>query len=270
MFSVVIVEDEIFLRRELEETIPWSRHGFFIAGTAGSFAEAEKLFDNLVPDLIITDIRLPGGDGLDLIGRFSPRAAIVITGHDQFEYAHKALRLGAADFLLKPIDDDELEQALRKVQLSLAGTRLRSAAPGAGPSPATSSPGAGIPDTRERHAAAAEDFIRRRYRDDISLAETAEELGLSESYLSRIIRELRNRTFVEMLTSYRLEIAAELLRDQRLRIGEIARLCGFRDQGYFARTFKKSFDSSPTLYRSCLAENQALVKGAAELTEAGK
>lgn len=232
----MIIEDETYLLRELIETVAWERYGFKIAGTASNAEDALLIYREHRPDLIVTDICLPGGDGLELIEKCTPAAAIIITGHDLFNYARRALRLGAADFLLKPIEDDELYAALRRVQVKLAG-------------PAEPRKGQhGV--SREKHATAAEDFIRRNYKKNISLSEAAKELGLSESYLSRTIKEFRKRTFVDILTAYRLDIAAELLRDQRLRIGEVAELCGFRDHAYFTRIFKKKFGISPSRYSS--------------------
>ena len=248
MISVLIVEDEVYLLQELAETVPWKRYGFHVTAVTGSYEEAVTLYNLHRPDLVITDIRLPGGNGLDLLKVCRPRFAIVITGHDLFDYAHEALRLGVVDFLLKPIDDDELDRARRRVQILLAGGR------GAGGREMeTAFQGEGDeerPDTRERHVRAAEDFIRRRYREDVSLEDAAADLGLSSSYLSRLIRDLRDRTFVEMLTAFRLQIAVELLRDQRLRVGEVAERCGFSDQGYFARIFRRHFGTSPTVFRS--------------------
>ena len=254
IFTVLLVEDENYLLKELEETVPWKRHGFTVAGCAVTEDEGVRLFESLHPDLIVTDIRLPGGSGLELLRRTSPPAAIVITGHNDFEYARRALRLGVVDFLLKPIDDEELESALTRVQLQLAG---RHPLPG-GESTLGKPPEDGAEkspvqvDSRERHALAAENYIRRRYREEISLADAAKELGLSESYLSRLMRERRGRTFVEILTLYRLNAARSLLHDQRLRIHEIAERCGFQDQGYFARIFKRTYRISPSRFRSQL------------------
>jgi two-component system, response regulator YesN len=252
MYRVLLVEDENYLLKELQETVPWERHGFTVVGCAATEEEGVRLFGTLHPHLIVTDIRLPGGSGLELLRRTGPAAAIVITGYDDFEYARRALRLGVADFLLKPIDDTELESALTRVQLELAGRRPLAWDQQAGPDAdgkAAELSGSRT-DGRERHVLAAEDFIRRRYREEISLFGAAEELGLSESYLSRLIRELRGETFVELLTHYRLNAARSLLRDQRLRIHEIAELCGFQDQSYFARIFKRVYKVSPSNFRS--------------------
>ena len=253
MNTVLLIEDEIYLLKELADTFPWDRHGFQLVGAVASIEEALEVYEKRRPDLIVTDIRLPGGSGLDIVRTCSPRAAIIITGHDQFDYARSALRLGVDDFLLKPIDDSELEEALRRVKLRLAGKKSDN--------PARLQPDTEESrDSRERHVIAAEDFIRRRYREDISLAEAAQELELSESYLSRTIKEFRNQTFVEMMTSYRLKLSLALLRDQRLRVGEIARSCGFQDQSYFARTFRRYYGVSPSRYRSSLKMNPLLDK----------
>ncbi len=246
----MIVEDEVYLLKELEETVPWERYGMKVRGTAGNYQEAKEKINALRPDLVVTDIHLPGGSGLDLLQECNPRSSLVITGFDQFQYARQALRLGVVDFLLKPIDDTELDKALRKVQLQLVNTRYR-ISPEV-PSDTKSRPltGRDPGDTRERHVLAAENFIRRNYKKDISLALAAAELQLSAGYLSRIIREIRGCTFVEILTAYRLQIAEELLKDSRFRIGEIAALCGFRDQGYFTKSFRKRFGYTPSVFRS--------------------
>ena len=193
--------------------------------------------------MVITDIGLPGIDGLELLRRVDFGAAIIITGHEQFDYARDALRIGVIDFLLKPIDDRELDAALRNAVLRLSG---REPATGTAPSPVVHD------GSKSRNVACAYRFIERHYRENVSLLQAAESLGLSESYLSRIFREKTGTTFVSALTEYRIKIARTLLRDQSLRIEEVALMSGFRNAGYFTRIFKRYTGTSPSRFRCTL------------------
>ncbi|MCF7915266.1 MAG: response regulator [Spirochaetaceae bacterium] len=240
MYNVLIVEDEHYLLQELTSTVEWERYGCIIAGATTDGESAIKLAELIKPDLIITDIRLPGMDGLNLLKELLPPAAIVITGYDQFEYARDALRIGVTDFLLKPIDDKELHTAIRKATFYLSGQDQPTL------EVLSSSPKT---HNKYRHVTGAQRFIERHYQEDVSLLQAAEDLSLSESYLSRIFKECTGKTFVEALTEYRLKIAQNLLQDSRLRIEEVALMSGFRNAGYFTRIFKRSTGMAPSYYR---------------------
>ncbi len=245
MYKVLIVEDEHYLLQELTSTVEWERYGCIIAGTAVDGERAINQAEVIRPDLIITDIRLPGMDGLKLLKELLPPAAIIITGYDQFEYARDALRIGVTDFLLKPIDDNELHAAIRKATFFLSGQDI----PAQGKPDLEEQSAPSKTPNRSRHITGAQRFIERHYQQDVSLLQAAEDLSLSESYLSRIFKEYTGKTFVEALTEYRLNIAKNLLRDPRLRIEEIALMSGFRNAGYFTRIFKRSTGMAPSHYR---------------------
>ena len=246
MYKVLIVEDEHYLRSELTHTVEWERYGCSIIGSVTDAESAKELSEKTKPDLVITDIRLPGISGLELLRDISPAAAIIITGYDQFEYAREALRIGVVDFLLKPIDDDELQTAIRKATLFLSGRRSENNRPTV---PEPNSASAPQIDNKNRHVNSARRFIQRHYKEDISLFQAAENLELSESYLSRIFKECTGNTFVEELTQYRISIASNLLLDHRLRIEEIAAMSGFRSAGYFTRIFRRYTGMSPSNFR---------------------
>ena len=119
MRSVVVAEDEELFRRELAAATPWEDFGFVLVGEAADGQEALELIRERKPDLVLADIRMPRVDGLALLARVAEELAederpliVLITGHSEFEYARSALRLGAADYLLKPLDDAELAAVL--------------------------------------------------------------------------------------------------------------------------------------------------------------
>ncbi|MDF2659949.1 MAG: two component transcriptional regulator, AraC family protein [Paenibacillus sp.] len=117
--TVLIADDERMVRISLRTMIERDTAGFTVVGEAHNGEEALQLASDLKPDLLITDIRMPGLDGLELIRSLSERGAstefIVVSGYGDFEYAQSALRFGVADYLLKPIDPDYMMSTLRKM-----------------------------------------------------------------------------------------------------------------------------------------------------------
>lgn len=117
MYKVILVDDEIFTRKGLIKLIDWEACGYQIVEEADNGEDALELIKNLQPDLVITDIRMPVLDGLELIKSISTEsdicpAFIIISGYDDFSYAQKAVRYGVHDFILKPIDEIEFTETL--------------------------------------------------------------------------------------------------------------------------------------------------------------
>ncbi|WP_340029345.1 response regulator [Paenibacillus sp. FSL H7-0940] len=118
MYGLLIVDDEKSVVDSLALTIPWEDYGIQEVHRAYSAAEALDIASKYAVDIMITDIRMPEMDGLELIleiRRFSSKIrCIILSGHDEFEYAQKAIQYQAANYLLKPINTDELIQAVTK------------------------------------------------------------------------------------------------------------------------------------------------------------
>ena len=116
--KVIIVDDEQHICRLIEALIDWEAHGLEVIGSARDGGSAFQMCQELSPDILITDIQMPGLSGIDLIKKLNDQfpeiKVIIITGYSQFPYAHQALRYGVVDYLLKPIQKEELEHALQK------------------------------------------------------------------------------------------------------------------------------------------------------------
>ncbi|MBI9100716.1 MAG: AraC family transcriptional regulator [Spirochaetaceae bacterium] len=262
MIKVVLVEDEELLRREIALTTPWQELGCSLMGEAENGEEGLKLILKIRPHLIITDIRMPGMDGLTMLGEaekflgLEKPHAILLTGHSDFEYARSGIRLGVKDYLLKPIDDvkfhclisktaGELEKQIRQQRISegmeaFDQSRL-SLFKEYGPPPGG--------DAKDEYVRLSVEFIHHHFSQDISLDDTAREMGISQGYLSRIFKERTNYTFLEYLTCYRLRQALKLLRNRSLRINEIATQAGFQDSGYFIQLFRRYMGVTPGQFR---------------------
>ena len=120
-YKVLLVDDEAWVIESLKANVDWQQHGFEVAGTALSGGEALAKIDEIRPDAVFTDIRMPGMSGLELIKKGSElpyqRAHyIVVSGYAEFAYAQKALTYGALAYCLKPFDENEIIAILHKIK----------------------------------------------------------------------------------------------------------------------------------------------------------
>ena len=118
MIRILIIDDEYTIRKGLEKSIPWKKHGFTIVGTAKNGIDALDFFQDNYSDIIISDIKMPRMDGLELQQeihkKYPDLPFIFISGYEDFNYVRQALRHGAFSYLLKPIDLDELLNEVKR------------------------------------------------------------------------------------------------------------------------------------------------------------
>ena len=119
MLKILIADDEDRVCRLIEKLIDWEHLDISLVATAANGIEELELIQKYEPDIVITDIRMPGMDGLQVIERVVqlelPVNFIVVSGYKQFEYAYNALKYGVEDYLLKPIHKEELNKILSKI-----------------------------------------------------------------------------------------------------------------------------------------------------------
>jgi len=125
--KLMIVDDEPLIIRSLKVAIPWEEYGIEIVGEARNGEIAIDLFKELKPDIVLSDIRMPSVDGMELMKSLfsitTDLIFILISGYGEFEYARIGLREGAFDYILKPIDHDELELTIKKAVAQITQTR---------------------------------------------------------------------------------------------------------------------------------------------------
>ena len=123
MYSVFIVDDEVIVREGLRKRRDWNHSPYSFAGEAGDGEIALSMIQDIKPDILITDIRMPFMDGLELareVKKIQPWIKIIIlSGHDEFDYAKKAISIGVEDYILKPFTPDEILSSLSKVAKTL-------------------------------------------------------------------------------------------------------------------------------------------------------
>ena len=242
MMKVVVVEDEALVRRGIVLTVDWAGVDCAVVGEAADGMEGLAVIRESQPDLIVTDIKMPRLDGLEMIRQLREEGnrahVIILTAYSDFTYAQAALKLGAVDFLLKPFQDGELEEAV---------TRLKSRVGPGGPQ----APSLEVPEEgKSKYVMEALRYIAGHYNDpDISVSSVARDLGISEGHLSHVFKKETSRTLGSYLTDYRIHMAMELLRDCRNKVYEVAEQVGYRDITYFSSTFKRVVGLSPSEYQ---------------------
>lgn len=118
MHSVLVIDDNKIAVTAIVKSTNWEAFHCEVAGVAYDGISGLELIHRKNPDIVIIDIQMPGFNGLDIIEKIKQQKPdiqfIIISGYNQFEYAQRAIRYGASDFLLKPVMTEELEQSLEK------------------------------------------------------------------------------------------------------------------------------------------------------------
>jgi YesN/AraC family two-component response regulator len=250
-YNLVIAEDEELQLNSLVRKVEKFCPDFTVVGTAQTGTQAYALVCELQPDVLITDIRMPVMDGIQLMekvrSRFPDMAFIVTSGFSDFEYARSALRLQVSDYLLKPVEPEELEKALNELKLHLSPHREETV-------PIFS--GEGDHRTPEQVSAEVMHYLRHHYVEEINLNQIAAKLHYSASYLTKIFYQQYETTPNKYVINLRMQKAQQLLlHNPELSVRQIGETVGYPEQGYFSRIFKKYVGVSPLEYRSGTPES---------------
>ncbi len=236
MKRILIVEDEEMIRKGIILTVDWNALGCTVVGEAANGEEGLAAASRLQPDLIITDLKMPRMDGIEMLQKLREQgcdtAVIILTAYDSFQYAQSALRLGAVDYLLKPFHDGDLENAILRLRSkNKAETKVLEGK---------------SPYVREASA-----YIHKHYQNpEICVGSIARELGISEGHLSHLFKRETGETVLGYLTKCRIQAAMDELADCRVKVYEVAEKVGYRDIAYFSSTFKRLTGKSPSEYQN--------------------
>ncbi|MDQ6598156.1 response regulator [Bacillus salipaludis] len=243
MRKMLIVDDDWLISSSLMAMDEWNERNIDVIGTAENGTEALYWLENEKIDMILTDIRMPNMDGLELtkhIYENSPRIQVIImSGYEEFTYAHNALKYNARGYILKPIDTDELFEVIDKIQKE---TEIKSQ-----DSPLNEEKSASY---HERLVLSAKSYINANYMKTISLKDVAKRVHLTEHYFGQIFKATTNESFNQFLTRVRMEKACHLLKNPNLKYYQISQQVGYTDPKYFTKMFQKSYGSTPREYRN--------------------
>ena len=261
MIRLLIADDEKLEREALAELVQRRFEREVVLEVAENGRKAADTAVLWGADLILMDIEMPGMSGLDaaravLAQRPSCRV-IFVTAYSLFQYAHEAVHLGACDYLLKPVDPDELEASVRRAMRQIETERKLKELAAAQPQPEQTETEEEAEDASEEgensQTALVMAHVRRYLEDnymfDLSLDSVGEILHISPAYLSAQFKKYQKMNFLDCLTELRINAAKELLADPFRSSAEVASMVGYEDASYFARAFKKRTGMTPTQYR---------------------
>lgn len=260
MIKLLLVEDEEKIRNGIKSVINWNDLGVSLYCEASNGYEALNLIYNEAPDIVLTDIKMPVMDGLQLIeklGKELPKIkSVIMSGYDDFDYIQKAIKLGVSDYILKPSGAHEIQNVIEKVKKQIFEEREREIQ---------------LQNLMEKcicfgigknHEAIYSEksisivlrnaikFIEDNYYKDLNRKNVAQEVYITPSYLSILFKKEMGISFVDYLHKIRIQRACELLHDIRYKIYDVAVAVGYNDEKYFFQVFKKYKGMTPMQYRN--------------------
>ena len=248
MYKVLIVDDEPAVLDMEKRAIRMRVPDFSFVGEAYSVKQAIRLYEELSPDVVLTDIKMPGELGTELIDYIGQKekgaVCVAVSGYSDFAYVHDSFTKGALDYLLKPVEAGKVEELFLRVKKILKekdGEDLEL-------------PKAKLSGEEMVRSICA--YMEKNLSGDNSIVAICGHFGISQPYLSKIFKKHKGCTYNEYLTNYKIERAKTLLaqKDAYL-IGEIASALGYSDQFYFSKVFKSSVGCTPREYRNRIESN---------------
>lgn len=253
MINILIADDEQF-ERELLSQIVDSRFSREVQiRMAENGRRAVDVATLWGADIILMDIEMPGINGIEaakqILAQRPDCKIIFVTAYSLFSYAHEAVKLGACDYILKPVEPEGVEQAVRRAMAQRESHRQLEAM-----APEASQLREDIPyDKTSALMGKVKKYLQHNYMAyDISLDSVSAILNMNSSYFSTQFKRTFGVNFVDYLTDLRIRAAKELLQDPMRPAAEVASMVGYESANYFARAFKKRTGVTPTEYRrSC-------------------
>ncbi len=246
-FKIIVAEDEELILNNIVKKIRSLHLGFEVVESAQDGLQALELIKKYSPDVLVTDIRMPVMDGLELARTVSEKYPhiykIVISGYDEFKYAQEAMKYDVKDYLLKPVDKEALSAALHKIRISLETHK--------------SLERGHILHHKDVHTYTPEEiarmvelYIKENYTGEINFDTIAQKFNFNASYLSKIFTRHVGENPSKYMMSLRINKAKNLLLNQKdLSIREIGILVGYPNQYHFSHIFKVATGKSPANYR---------------------
>ena len=227
--KIVIVEDEFRIRQGLSNLINKVDMGCRVIGEAENGYEGIKMVRDLEPDIVITDIRMPKIDGLEMIEKIKEMGIecvfVVLSAYADFEYARTGIRLGVKEYLLKPATISDVKELLRKLTMEEEHKGEQ-----------------GENNRMQEYSAATKEMvsvIEENYGMRLGLDSFADKFRLTPEYLSNLFAKETGMTFSNYLKKVRIEKAKELILTTDMKIYEVACSVGYPDQKYFSKVFKE-------------------------------
>lgn len=241
-FTAIVVEDENLIAKNIVRNIERANDHFEVISIASDGEDALQQVEEYMPNVVFTDIQMPLMSGLELAKSISEKypfiRCVIISGHDDFAYAKDAVKSRVYDYLLKPINLDELTSTLSRIENDLLTSQMEFTG------------GADSIYTPENIVQLTKEYILKNYQEQISLTSVASKFGYSLSYLTKIFIKSTGQSPIKYIRDCRINAAKQLLRNPQIPINIVGKKVGYTDPFHFSKTFKQIVGISPTEYRT--------------------
>lgn len=259
--KLLIVDDEIFAIQGILDGVNWEVLGFEEILQAQSYGQAVELLEKTAVDIILCDIEMPDESGLELIawvnGHRPDTECIILSCHDEFDFARQAVKLKCLDYILKPVRYDFLTEALRKAISTVEEKNRQAVLKNYGQIYIEKIAQPHKEDNVDVVKQAA-GYIDTHLSEDLSVRQLANMFYVSPDHLTRSFKKRFHQTVSDYILQKRMTLAGELLRDRSMTVTMVSDCVGFGNYSYFTEQFKKHYGITPREYQSGFRENKRI------------
>lgn len=256
--NLLIVDDEVFAIQGILDGVDWDKLNFENIYTANSYAQALNIFVKEKVDVMLCDIEMPYGSGLDLVEwvkkEYPATECIFLTCHDEFDFARQAISLKCLDYVLKPAPPEKILEVLKKAIEVVEEKEKDENYKKFGKFYVEEL----AKNKQEENTSSqnvveqVEEYIQLHISENLTVEELAKIVYLSPDYLTRLFKKKHDMTLIDYITKCRLFLAKELLEKNEMSISMISSKVGYGNYSYFTRIFKKYCGVTPSEYqREC-------------------
>ncbi|GAB2559998.1 response regulator transcription factor [Gracilibacillus alcaliphilus] len=237
MYKILLVDDEKEIRYGLKNYFPWGQLGFEVVHHCENGELALDYLKKHDVNVVLTDIRMPVVDGLQLAKQLDTKYAhihtIILSGYKDFQYAKEAIKYGVKDYIIKPGKYEEMHEVFSQLKKELDTSSFSNK---------------GDNSYTDNIIQTIKNYAEENYAD-ISLDDLAELCKMSPNYISTFFKEKTGTNFSTYITDLRMRKAMEMLDDFHYKTYEISSLVGYNNPKNFTRMFKKYYGMTPRDYR---------------------
>ncbi len=250
--KLLIVDDEYIAVEGVMNGVNWDSVGFEQVFQAYSYTEAVEVFQNNYVEILLCDIEMPDGTGLELVewvNQHSPGTqCIIMSCHDEFDYARQAVTLRCVDYVLKPVRYPTLTAILKKTMEAVEKRRHKERMESFGQQYIEMVSGKNG-DSGEDAVEKVEHYIREHLSEELSVKNLADMVYIGADHLRRTFKKRYGKTVTDYILEQRMALAGELLKDPSLTITMVSDAVGYGNYSYFSEQFKRTYGKTPREYR---------------------
>ena len=260
--NLLIVDDEIEIINGIMAGIHWENLGLQSVYKATSIEESMKLFEQEQIDVVLCDIEMPDGSGLDLLEwirtHYPKTVCIIMTCHEEFDYAKRAISLDCKDYIVKPMVYEELEEKLlhlvREINRNWENDKYQEFGREWMKQIAREGQEQEGTVSRDEIVKQVKSYITANLQEELRIEQLAKVFYLSADYMSRLFKKEEGISIGDFIQEERMFLAKELLKEGKLSIARVAYECGYDNYSYFTKIFKKKYGITPREFGQSLKE----------------